>query len=157
MFLPDSQTYGQSGTGKTQIVYGGLGDTDAVGLLPRIVNEIMSMQEQLGLLVSIACFTVNGDFVNDLLGHSVLRMANVDPHQASTRILTDKATVNDVLLLNRAQGLELLNAATKEVMRKTATSSQSGGCSRPGVRVRRGLASLTPCSLVVMQPTSSPN
>ena len=62
---PTPQVYGQSGTGKSRIFEGSSADPAAVGIVPRVLTEVLSIREQIGLHVTLAVFTVNNECVCD--------------------------------------------------------------------------------------------
>lgn len=119
--------YGQAGTGKSHLVCGGMSEGDPLGLLPRTIIEVMNLRDQLGLVVALSMFTVNGDVVTDLLPVPSLRSCDVDPSLFCSRILSDKACVHDVLLTDRVQALELVQQAVRQTQRKVAGMEQ-GPC-----------------------------
>jgi hypothetical protein len=95
-------------------------DGQVPGILPRVLNELMSLREQLGLVISMSVYTVNSETATDLLTASALRTCGVEAAQISSRIITSRASVNDVLLLDRMQALEILSCAVRQLHRKTS-------------------------------------
>ncbi|XP_008300759.1 kinesin heavy chain isoform 5C-like, partial [Stegastes partitus] len=63
--------YGQTSSGKTHTMEGNLHDTDAMGIIPRIVqdifNYIYSMDENLEFHIKVSYFEIYLDKIRDLL------------------------------------------------------------------------------------------
>jgi hypothetical protein len=101
-------------------------DGQVPGILPRVLNELMSLREQLGLVISLSVYTVNSETATDLLTPSAMRTCGVEAAQVNSRIITSRASVNDVLLLDRMQALEILSCAVRQLHRKTSETLGGG-------------------------------
>ncbi|XP_072524474.1 kinesin-1 heavy chain isoform X2 [Salminus brasiliensis] len=79
--------YGQTSSGKTHTMEGNLHDTDAMGIIPRIVqdifNYIYSMDENLEFHIKVSYFEIYLDKIRDLLDVS---KTNLSVHEDKNRV-----------------------------------------------------------------------
>merc|ERR1712223_1516651 len=67
--------YGQTSSGKTHTMEGVMENTDLQGIIPRINNDIYSMEENLEFHIKVSYFEIYMDKIRDLLDPSKVNLA----------------------------------------------------------------------------------
>ena len=104
MWVVVTQTYGQSGTGKTRLMQGSLQDA---GILPRTIAYMFALRKNIKALMSLRMVEVRGHTITDLLTTDVLRTAAVEEGAIHASMLQNEV-VHEVLLRGRTRALQLL-------------------------------------------------
>jgi hypothetical protein len=120
-----TQTYGESGTGKTRLMFGDAGE---VGVVPRALHQLFLLRRRFDLILSLRVVDVCGNVITDLLPSPRLRSLGVDELLVATSVL-HHTPVNEVLLNSRTFAMTLLMEALQSRRRGAATFSSSASVS----------------------------